>query len=86
MKTRVIAGSLVVAAMALGACVATPPPPPPAAPAPPPAPSADQQFDALSAKYLQEFPEQSPVNATALGDHRFDARLDRPARCSRSSI
>lgn len=76
MKTRVIAGSLVVAALALGACVATPPPPPPPAPAPPPAPTADQQFDALSAKFLQEFPEQSPVNATALGDHRYDARLD----------
>ncbi len=53
-----------------------PPKPDPApAPAPPP-PSADQQFDALAAAYLREFPEHSPVSATALGDHRFDARLN----------
>src|SRR5262245_60624730 len=60
----------------LGACTPVPPvapaPPPPA----PPPPSADPQFEALAARYLRESPEQSPVNATGLGDHRFDARLD----------
>ncbi len=27
-------------------------------------------------RYLDEFPRQSPVDATALGDHRFDDKLD----------
>jgi uncharacterized protein (DUF885 family) len=76
MKTRVVAGSLVVAAWLLYACASTAPIPPPAPPPTPPPPTADQQFDALVAKYLREFPELSPVSATALGDHRFDARLD----------
>jgi uncharacterized protein (DUF885 family) len=60
--------------MLLCACAATPPhadPPPP-----PPPPTADQQFEALAARYLREAPEQSPVGATGLGDHRFDDRLD----------
>ena len=74
MKTRVLAGLLV--ALLLHACASAPPSPPSAAPPPPPAPSADEQFDALSARYLREFPEQAPVFATALGDHRFDAHLD----------
>ena len=76
MKTRAVAGLLLVTALLLHGCASAPPPPVPAAPPPPPAPTADQQFDALSARYLQEFPEHSPVYATALGDHRFDARLD----------
>jgi uncharacterized protein (DUF885 family) len=64
-------------AMLLCACAPTPPradpaPPPP----PPPPPTADQQFEALAQRYLKEAPEQSPVGATALGDHRFDDRLD----------
>jgi uncharacterized protein (DUF885 family) len=75
MKMRVMTGGLAVfAGLLLCACVA--PPPPVVTPPPPPAPTADQQFDALAAKYLKEFPELSPVSATALGDHRFDARLD----------
>ena len=76
MKTRVVTGLLVVTALLLYACASTPPPPAPTAPPAPPPPTPDEQFDALSAKYLQEFPEHSPVYATALGDHRFDARLD----------
>jgi len=73
MRTNVLAG---VAAVLLCACVPAPPvAPPPAPPAPPP-PTPDQQFEALAQRYLQESPEQSPVNATGLGDHRFDNRLD----------
>jgi uncharacterized protein (DUF885 family) len=30
----------------------------------------------LAQRYLRESPEQSPVGATSLGDHRFDDRLD----------
>ena len=73
MKTRVIAG---IAAMLLGACAPTPPLVQPTAPPAPPPPTADQQFEALAKRYLDESPAQSPVNATALGDHRFDSRLD----------
>ena len=41
------------------------------------APSAeDAKFAALSARYVGEFGRYSPVSATALGDHRFDADLD----------
>ncbi len=41
------------------------------------APSAtDAKFEALSARYVGEFGQFSPVSATALGDHRFDADLD----------
>jgi len=39
--------------------------------------SADERFEALAARYLDEMPALSPVAATRLGDHRFDAELDR---------
>ena len=38
--------------------------------------SVDEIFDALCARYIDEFPSLSPVSATLLGDHRFDSRLD----------
>ncbi|MDH5175575.1 MAG: DUF885 domain-containing protein [Gammaproteobacteria bacterium] len=38
--------------------------------------SADQRFDALTRRYIDEFGRYSPVSATQLGDHRFDAELD----------
>ncbi len=66
----------VLAAMLLSACAPTPVKTEPPPPAPPPPPTADQQFEALTQRYLREAPEQSPVNATSLGDHRFDDRLD----------
>jgi uncharacterized protein (DUF885 family) len=73
MNSRIVVG---LAAVLLGACAAAPPPPAPApAPAPPP-PTADQQFEALAKRYLDEFPRLNPVDATALGDHRFDDRID----------
>ena len=73
MRTNVLVAS---AALLLCACAPIPPvAPPPAPPAPPP-PTPDQQFEALAQRYLEESPEQSPANATGLGDHRFDNRLD----------
>jgi uncharacterized protein (DUF885 family) len=49
----------------------------PATPAPPSAPTAtDVAFDAVSKRYLDEMIALTPVNATSLGDHRFDAELD----------
>ena len=76
MKT--VSGTVVAGfvAMLLCACAPTPPRADPPPPPPPPPPTADQQFEALAQRYLQEAPEQSPVSATALGDHRFDDRLD----------
>jgi uncharacterized protein (DUF885 family) len=62
--------------MLLCACAPTPPRADPPPPPPPPPPTADEQFEALAQRYLREAPEQSPVGATALGDHRFDDRLD----------
>ena len=73
MRERVLSG---IAAMLLAACAAAPPPPAPAPPPPPPPPTPDQQFEALGQRYLREAQELTPVDATALGDHRFDDRLD----------
>jgi uncharacterized protein (DUF885 family) len=39
-------------------------------------PSADARFETLGTRYIREFGQFSPVSATALGDHRFDADLD----------
>jgi uncharacterized protein (DUF885 family) len=73
MKANVLMASAV---LLLCACAPIPPvAPEPAPPAPPP-PTPDQQFEALAQRYLKESAEQWPVNATALGDHRFDSRLD----------
>jgi uncharacterized protein (DUF885 family) len=38
--------------------------------------SADARFGALGQRFVDEFGRYSPVYATALGDHRFDAELD----------
>jgi len=65
-----------IAVMLLCACAPTPPRADSSPQPPPPPPTADQQFEALAQRYLKEAPEQSPVGATALGDHRFDHRLD----------
>jgi uncharacterized protein (DUF885 family) len=73
MNGRIVAG---LAALILGACAAAPPPPAPAPAPPPPPPTPDQVFEALAKRYLDEFPRLSPVDATALGDHRFDDRVD----------
>ncbi len=48
-----------------------------AAPLPAAENSADERFQALAARYLDEMPALSPVTATRLGDHRFDGELDR---------
>jgi uncharacterized protein (DUF885 family) len=47
-------------------------------------PAMDQAFDELGRRYVQEFPELSPVGATQLGDHRFDSRLDEISEESRA--
>jgi len=74
MNRRVVPG---VAVLLLCACAAAPPPPAPPAPAPPPPPpTPDQKFEALGQRYLHEAQELSPIDATALGDHRFDDRID----------
>jgi uncharacterized protein (DUF885 family) len=58
------------------ACAPAPPVVPEAPPPPPPPPTPDQQFETLAQRFLAESPEQSPVSATGLGDHRFDNRVD----------
>ena len=73
MNRRVVVG---VAALVLCACAQSPPAPQPAPPPAPPPPSPDQQFEALGQRFVRESQEQSPIDATAVGDHRFDDRLD----------
>jgi uncharacterized protein (DUF885 family) len=65
------------AAMAgLAGCAMLKPPSPPT-PTPASAPTAtDVAFEAVSKRYLDEMMALTPVNATSLGDHRFDAELD----------
>lgn len=50
-------------------------------------PAMDKVFDELGKRYVNQFPELSPVAATLLGDHRFDGRLDEisPAARARSA-
>lgn len=51
--------------------------PAPSAPASPETPTeADVSFEAISKRYLNEMMALTPVNATSLGDHRFDTQLD----------
>ena len=40
------------------------------------APDADRTFESLSAQWLADSMRLSPVNATLVGDHRYDAELD----------
>jgi uncharacterized protein (DUF885 family) len=73
-KSRSLASWTAAILLALAACA-----PIPQAPAPqtaPPPPTADQRFEALAKRYLDEMPALWPVEATQLGDHRFDARLN----------
>ena len=79
MKTKVSTiGFFATLAVALAAgfagCVTTPPPAPEA---PPRAPTeSDMKLGTISQRYLDQMMELTPVNATALGDHRFDNQLD----------
>ena len=67
MHDRLLTGTLLVC---LAACAW-------AAPAPAaPASATDAKFDTLSRRYVDEFGRYAPVNATQLGDHRYDAELD----------
>ena len=47
-----------------------------AEPAAAPVAEADARFEAAAARYVEEFGRYSPVAATQLGDHRFDAELE----------
>ena len=38
--------------------------------------NADAQFEAIGKRFVDEFGRYAPVDATQLGDHRFDAELD----------
>jgi uncharacterized protein (DUF885 family) len=49
----------------------------------PAADSADRQFEQVAAEFMDEFPAYFPVGATALGDHRFDSRLDDISQAAR---
>ena len=74
-RTMGFFATLAVALAAGFAGCVTPPPPAPAAP--PRAPTeADMTFATISQRYLDQMMVLTPVNATALGDHRFDDQLD----------
>jgi len=54
------------------------------APATTGASAADAKFATLSHRYVDEFGRYSPVSATQLGDHRFDADLDDMSNAGRA--
>jgi uncharacterized protein (DUF885 family) len=57
-----------------------PPSPPSTVAVPtPPAPSADAAFNALASAFLEDFLAREPVQATNLGDHRFDGQWPDPS-------
>src|ERR1700737_328977 len=68
----VSAALIVCFAVGLAGCTVIEPPPdfthPPSA--------ADVTFDAISKRYLAQMLPLTPVQATALGEHRYDANLD----------
>jgi uncharacterized protein (DUF885 family) len=75
LRTR--ATIFIFAAVIAGLAGCTAVPPAPQAPPPPPAPTAtDMTFETISKRYLDEMMALTPVNATSLGDHRFDSELD----------
>lgn len=45
--------------------------------------TANQRFESLAERYVDEFTALSPVSATLLGDHRFDDLLDDVSEASR---
>ena len=47
---------------------------------------ADSEFEALAQEYLADLPKFSPVNATLIGDHSADARLDQVDARARSRV
>jgi uncharacterized protein (DUF885 family) len=67
--TTFLLGALV--AIAFFGCVT---PPPPATARPPT--GADQTFERIATRYLDDMVALTPVNATLLGEHRFDGQLD----------
>lgn len=73
--TRLAALALVAAVGGAWLAACAPTPPQAAAPSAP-AITAEQSFQALAQRYLDESLALSPVLATQLGEHRFDARLD----------
>jgi uncharacterized protein (DUF885 family) len=69
--------SLFILATALAGLVGCAVAPAPAVPTSPQAPTeTDMSFEAISKRYLDEMMALTPVNATSLGDHRFDDQLD----------
>jgi len=73
-RRSVLVTLAVACATGFAGCVTIPPP---AAPAPPREPTeTDVTFESISQRYLEEMMALTPVNATSLGNHRFDGDLD----------
>ena len=47
---------------------------------------ADAEFEALAQEYLADLPKFSPVNATLIGDHSADDKLDQVDARARSRV
>src|SRR5579872_2986130 len=72
----IVAAAALAGALAAGitGCVTTTPPAPPPPPREPT--ESDITFEAISQRYMNEMMALTPVNATSLGNHRFDGELD----------
>ena len=44
---------------------------------------ADQRFERLAARFIDEVPALSPISATTLGDHRYDQQVDEVSSAAR---
>src|SRR5690606_19568059 len=51
----------------------------------PGASSADLAFEALAGRYLDRSMQLSPISATGIGDHRFDAEIDDVSSAGRAA-
>jgi uncharacterized protein (DUF885 family) len=73
-RRSVLVTLAVACATGFSGCVTTPPP---ATPAPAREPTeTDVTFESISQRYLDQMMALTPVNATSLGNHRFDGDLD----------
>ena len=74
-KKRIVAAAIAAVVASFAGCALSPSQVP-ATPSQAAQTQADKTLEVISRRYLDEMMALTPVNATSLGDHRFDSELD----------